>query len=83
MAAMQWDDVIPPENGKIHMNKNGAVLMSVDTYFEITLGHKEVVLPKEWIARWMNRDVREKLLDHYCIPEVLKEEIRKKLNEPE
>lgn len=68
----EFDSVIPPEDGKIHMNKNGAVLMSIDTYLDIVLAHKEVAIPKKWIARWMNKDVREKILDKALIPEAAK-----------
>lgn len=80
---MTWDEIIPPEDGKIHMNKNGAVLMSIDTYLDIVMTHKEVVIPKKWIARWMNKDVREKILDKSLLPETFKDMIRKEMEEGE
>lgn len=81
--AYEWDKVIPPEDGKIHVNKNGAILMSINTYLDIVLAHKEVAIPKKWIDRWMNKDVREKILDNALLPEAIKDMIRKDMEEDE
>lgn len=81
--ANEWDEIIPPEDGKIHMNKNGALLMSINTYLDIVMAHKEMVIPKKWIARWMNKDVREKILDNALLPETLKDMIREEMEEGE
>lgn len=81
--AYEWDEIIPPEDGKIHTNKNGAVLMSINTYLDIVITHKEVVIPKKWIDKWMNRNVREKILDNMLLPETLKDMIRKDMEEDE
>ena len=79
----EWEEIIPPEDGRIHMNRNGAVLMSINTYFDIVLAHKEVAIPKKWIDRWMNKDVREKILDNMLLPETFKDMIRKDMEEGE
>lgn len=81
--AYEWDEIIPPEGGKIHMNKNGAVLMSIDTYLEIAIAHKDMVIPKKWIARWMNKEAREKVLDNMLLPEAFKDMIREDMEEGE
>lgn len=78
---MTWDEIIPPEDGKIHMNKNGAILMSINTYLDIVLAHKEVAIPKKWIARWMNKEAREKILDNMLLPEAFKDMIREDMEE--
>lgn len=81
--AYEWDKVIPPEDGKIHVNKNGAILMSINTYLDIVIAHKEVAIPKKWIDRWMNKDVREKILDNALLPEAFKDMIRKDMEDAE